>query len=193
MRRTKGLATSYFDAGTMHTWSTVLVIVVGCAGSDLHSFAPAGGRIASITLTSRSFGVNTSIPIDNTCDGKDVSPQLTWSSPPEGTKTLALLLEDLDASSYTHWLVFNLPAETTQIAEGGDVGELGGKLGSNDSPDLRYAGPCPPRRELHRYAFHLFAVDTVLNLPEGARRRAFDTSLNGHLIGEGTLAGMAAR
>jgi Raf kinase inhibitor-like YbhB/YbcL family protein len=166
---------------------------MGCGASDLHARAPAGEKIASITLTSRSFGANASIPIDNTCEGKDVSPQLTWSSPPEGTKTLALLLEDSDASSYTHWLAFNLPAETTQLAEGGDVGELGAKLGSNDSPDLRYAGPCPPRRELHRYVFHVFAVDTVLTLPEGAHRRAFDASLNGHLIGEGTLAGTAAR
>jgi Raf kinase inhibitor-like YbhB/YbcL family protein len=180
----------------MPTWRPALVLtVIGCgaSGTHLHALPPAGGRVASITLTSRSFGVNATIPIDNTCDGKDVSPQLTWSSPPDGTKTLALLLEDPDASSYTHWLVFNIPPETTQLSEGADVEQLGAKMGSNDSPDVRYGGPCPPRGELHHYVFHVFAVDTTLTLPEGARRGAFTLALNGHLIGEGQLPGMAAR
>jgi Raf kinase inhibitor-like YbhB/YbcL family protein len=180
----------------MPTWRTALLwAVAGCGagGGDLHALPPAGGRVTSITLTSRSFGANATIPIDNTCDGKDLSPQLTWSSPPDGTKSLALLLEDPDASSYTHWLVFNIPPETTQFAEGGDVEPLGAKMGSNDAPDVRYAGPCPPRGELHRYVFHIFAVDTTLTLPEGVRRRAFALALNGHLIGEGELQGMAAR
>jgi Raf kinase inhibitor-like YbhB/YbcL family protein len=178
----------------MQTWiQAVLLVVVGCGASDVRPLPPAGGRISSITLTSRSFGEGASIPIDNTCDGKNASPQLTWSSPPEGTKSLALLLEDSDASSYTHWLAFNMRPETRQLTEGGDVEELGARIGSNDSPDVRYAGPCPPRGELHHYVFHVFAANATLNLSEGARRRAFDVALNGHLLGEGTLTGTAAR
>jgi Raf kinase inhibitor-like YbhB/YbcL family protein len=179
----------------MSPWRAALfATAVGCGGSDLHALAGASGKIASITLTSRSFGENATIPIDNTCDGKDASPELTWSSPPEGTKTLALVLEDTDASSSsTQWLVYNLPSGTTKLLEGGDVWGLGAKMGLNDSPDVRYAGPCPPRGELHRYVFRIFAIDTTLNLPDGAHRRAFDAALNHHLIGEGRLTGTAAR
>lgn len=178
----------------MFTLRTALFsILVGCGGTDVHALPPAGVRVASITLTSRSFSANATIPIDNSCDGKDVSPELTWSSPPDGTKTLALVLDEPGASSHTQWLVFDIPPETTRIAEGADVEALGAKTGANDSEDVRYAGPCPPRGELHRYAFHVFAADTILTLPEGASRATFNLALNGHLIGEGTLEGTAAR
>jgi Raf kinase inhibitor-like YbhB/YbcL family protein len=178
----------------MPTWRIILfVTAVGCGGSDLRALPGAGGKVASITLTSRSFGENATIPIDNTCDGKDASPELTWSAPPEGTKSLALVLEDADSSSSTQWLVYNLPPGTTKLLEGGDVWGLGARMGLNDSPDVRYSGPCPPRGELHRYVFRIFAIDTTLNLPEGVHRRAFDAALSRHLIGEGRLTGTAAR
>jgi len=172
---------------------SLILATPACGTSDLHPQAPSGHDVASITLTSRSFGNDGTMPIDLTCDGKGVSPQLTWSSPPEGTKTLALLLEDSDASSRTQWVVFNLPPETTSLAEGADVGALGAKLGANASSDVGYSGPCPPRGELHRYVFHVFAADTALTIAEGTRRPGFDAALSGHLIGEGTLTGQAAR
>jgi hypothetical protein len=171
----------------------LMLVTFACGATDVHPQPPPGRTVASITVTSRSFGSGGTIPIDYTCDGKDASPQLTWSAPPEGTKSLALLLEDSDASSRTYWLAFNLPPETTQLAEGADVGTVGGKMGANDSPDVRYSGPCPPHGELHRYVFHVYAVDRVLPVPEGSRRAAFDVALSGHLIGEGTLEGLAAR
>jgi Raf kinase inhibitor-like YbhB/YbcL family protein len=171
-----------------------LMSLCACNTGDLHPQAPSGRDVASITLTSRSFGNNGTIPIDYTCDGKGPSPQLTWSAPPEGTKSLAILLEDSDAASRTQWIVFDLPPETTSLAEGVDVGTVGGaKLGANASSDVAYGGPCPPRGELHRYIFHVFAADKMLGIQEGVRRQAFDAALNGHLIGEGTLTGLAAR
>jgi Raf kinase inhibitor-like YbhB/YbcL family protein len=173
--------------------SAALGFALGCGGNDLHPLAPAGREVASITLTSRSFGNNGTMPIDYSCDGKSIAPGLTWSSPPEGTKTLALMLEDSDAASHTQWLVWNLPAETTSLPEGSDIGALGGKLGANDSSDVGYGAPCPPHHELHRFVFHIFAVDKELTIPEGTRRQGFDAALNGHVIGEGTLTGQAAR
>jgi Raf kinase inhibitor-like YbhB/YbcL family protein len=166
---------------------------LGCGASDLHPLAASGREVASITLTSRSFGNNGTMPIDFTCDGKGASPQLTWSSPPEGTQSLAILLEDSDAAARTQWVVFDLPPETTSLAEGADVGALGAKLGANASSDVGYGGPCPPRGELHRYVFHIFASDKKLGIAEGVRRQAFEAALSGHMIGEGTLTGQAAR
>jgi Raf kinase inhibitor-like YbhB/YbcL family protein len=170
-----------------------LAALSACGVSDMHPLVAPGHDYASITLTSRAFVENGTIPIDYTCDGKGASPPLSWSSPPEGTKTLALLLEDSDMASRTHWVVYNLPLETSSLPEGSDVGALGAKLGMNASNDVAYSGPCPPRRELHRYVFHVFAVDTSLTLPEGSRRQAFDAALTGHVLGEGTLTGLAAR
>jgi Raf kinase inhibitor-like YbhB/YbcL family protein len=168
--------------------------VVSCGGAVLEVLPPAGVTVASITVTSKSFPAGGTIPIDYTCDGKETSPQITWSAPPEGTKSLALLLDDPDVTGkYTHWLVFDIPPDATGVPEGGDVAKIGGRLGSNDIPDVRYGGPCPPRREMHRYVFHVYALDKTLNLPEGSRRTAVDAAMNGHLIGEGRLNGLAAR
>lgn len=169
-------------------------LVTGCGGTTLEVLPPSGVQVSSITVTSKSFAMGGTIPIDYTCDGKDVSPQITWSSPPPGTKSLVIILDDPDAAGKdTHWVAFNVPPDTTSLLEGIDVGPIGGKLGSNDAHDVRYGGPCPPRGEMHRYVFHVLALDTTVNLPEGSRRAALDMAMNGHLIGEGRLNGLAAR
>jgi hypothetical protein len=166
----------------------------GCGGAVLEVLPPPGVHVASITVTSRSFAAGGTIPVDYTCDGKEVSPQITWSAPPEGTKSLAVLLDDPDVTGkYTHWLAFNIPLDVTSLPEGADVAKLGARLGANDRPDVRYGGPCPPRGEMHRYVFHVFALDAPLTLPEGSRRVAVDAAMNGHLLGEGSLNGLAAR
>jgi len=163
--------------------------LAGCTTPGPRPSAAPGVVVSSITVTSHSFGANGSIPIDHTCDGKELSPQLTWSSPPEGTKSLAVVVEDPDASrtNFTHWLVFNLPAELTQIGEGADLAAVHGTIGTNDSPDTRYLGPCPPRGEMHRYVFRVFALNAQLPLHEGATRAAVDAAMSGHVLGEGLL------
>jgi Raf kinase inhibitor-like YbhB/YbcL family protein len=172
----------------------LLLVLPGCGAAVFEVLPPSGVTVASITVTSKSFAMGGTIPIDYTCDGKDVSPQITWSAPPEGTKSLVLLLDDPDAGNkFTHWIAFNISPDRSSLPEGGDVGTLGAKLGANDRPDVRYGGPCPPHGEMHRYVFHVFALDTTLAIPEGTRRVALDRAMNGHLIGEGTLNGLAAR
>jgi Raf kinase inhibitor-like YbhB/YbcL family protein len=175
--------------------AVVLALVVPGCGAAVYEVLPAPGvTVSSITVTSRAFGMGGTIPIDYTCDGKDTSPPITWSAPPEGTKSLVVYVDDPEAGNhFTHWIVFNLPPETTSIPEGGDVDKLGGRLGSNDFPDVRYGGPCPPHREMHRYVFHVVALDATLNLPEGVRRVALDRAMSGHVIGDGSLNGLAAR
>jgi Raf kinase inhibitor-like YbhB/YbcL family protein len=149
---------------------------------------PPGASLSSITVTSRSVPSDQQLPVEYSCDGKNVSPELTWSSPPDGTKALVVVLEDLDVSGdFTHWLVLNLPPDVHTLKEGADVAELGAKLGQNDLHNVHYDGPCPPRGDLHRYRFRILASDRPLPLEEGATRRAVDAALAGHVLGLGSL------
>ena len=152
--------------------------------------APSGSSTSSITVTSKSVPSDLQIPVDYTCDGKDLSPQLTWSAPPQGTKALVLVVDDPDASSgnFTHWLVINLPPETLALPEGADPTTLGAKIGVNDFKNIRYSGPCPPHGDMHRYQYRVYASDEVLPLAEGATRAQVDAALSGHLLGAGSFA-----
>ncbi len=175
----------------LRTCAPLALLPAACASGGLKPSTPPGVALASITVTSKAFTPNGPIPIDNTCDGKDQSPPLTWSSPPEGTRSLAIVVEDPDASGgeFTHWLVWNLSPDAKQIPEAVDPTTLGGRVGANDFPDIRYSGPCPPHGEMHRYVFHVFALDTMLELREGAKRLTVDTAMNAHVLGEGILVG----
>jgi Raf kinase inhibitor-like YbhB/YbcL family protein len=168
-----------------------LVLLAACQtpSSGPSPSAPAGASLASITVTSKSLPGDLQIPVDYTCDGKDAPPQLTWSAPPEGTKSIEIVLDDPDASggAFTHWIVVNLPGATLALAEGGDPTTLGAKIGQNDFHSVRYNGPCPPRGELHRYRYRVYAADSVLPLNEGATRAELDAALSGHLLGAGAL------
>jgi Raf kinase inhibitor-like YbhB/YbcL family protein len=154
--------------------------------------AAPGVTVASITVTSKSFASNGPIPIDYTCDGKEVSPQVTWSSPPDGTKSLALVVEDPDAASgsFTHWLLYNIGPDALSLAEGVDPTTVGAKIGLNDFEGVRYSGPCPPKMQIHRYRFHLYSLNATLELKDGADRGQLDAAMNGHVLGEGTLYGV---
>ena len=140
-------------------------------------------------MTSKSFSSGGQIPVEYTCDGKNVSPQLTWSSPPEGTKALVVIADDMDASGgFTHWIVLNLPPDTLSLAEGIDPATLGARVGQNDFKNIRYNGPCPPHGDMHRYQYRVFAADYVLPLGDGAARAQIDAALAGHLLGAGSFA-----
>ena len=165
-------------------------------GSTVPPPTPVPGiALSSLTVTSKSFANRSTIPVEYTCDGADKSPQLTWSAPPEGTKSLAIVVEDPDMPSgaFVHWLAFNLAPETTSIAEGVDPATLGARVGINDLKNVRYAGPCPPHHELHRYVFRVFAVDTVLDLNDGADRAALYAAMMRHVLAEGFFVASFSR
>jgi Raf kinase inhibitor-like YbhB/YbcL family protein len=154
--------------------------------------APGGAQVSSITVTSKSFVTGAEIPIDYTCDGKDVSPQLTWSAPPDKTKALTIVVDDPDAASgtFTHWIAINLPPDMLTLSEGTDPATLGAKIGANDFHNIRYNGPCPPHGEQHRYQFMVYATDVQVPLNEGATRADLDAALSGHLLGSGALVAL---
>jgi Raf kinase inhibitor-like YbhB/YbcL family protein len=175
-----------------HTLALALVsCAVSCAGASGLPASPPGVVPESITVTSRSFASGGPIPVDFTCDGKNTSVDVSWSSPPEHTQALVVILEDPDAPSapFTHWVVFDLRPESRSLAAGADVSSLGAKLGLNDSKDSRYFGPCPPHGTGHHYVLRVFALDHAVGLPEGAARSEVDAAMNSHVLGSGQVIG----
>jgi len=119
-------------------------------------------------LKSEDFEDNNEIPSEFTCDGRDVSPQLSWEDVPAETKSFTLSVADPDApmGTFIHWLVFDIPKEVNNIARG----TVPGKQVENDFGKKDYGGPCPPSGT-HRYIFTLYALDVEHLEDEAVRRR----------------------
>ena len=164
----------------------------GCKSSPQPA-PPQGVTVASLTVTSHAFSSNGAIPVDCTCDGADRSPELAWSAPPSGTKSLAIVMDDPDASGgFTHWIVANLRSDSLSLPEGVDPSATGAIVGINGFNRPGYSGPCPPRRELHRYVFRVFALDAMLPTEANVARDAIDAAMSGHVLAEGALVGTFA-
>lgn len=133
------------------------------------------------------------IPSRHTCDDENTSPPLRISGVPEGTKSLALIVDDPDAprGTFVHWVLFNLPPETSVIRPGVDVTRefSGAREGMNDFGDEGYGGPCPPPGGPHRYFFHLYALDSTLDLETGATKKEVTQLMESHIIEEADLIG----
>lgn len=172
---------------------TMLAGSVACGKPQIVPRAAPGVRLSSITVTSPSFGEGGRIPVDFTCDGKDVIPELVFSAPPEKTQSLVFYVEDPDAPSgtFVHMVAFNLPPDLHRLQSGTDLAGAGegARFGLNDFNVAHYSGPCPPKGEAHRYRYRVVAVDTVLKLPEGTPHGQIDEAIDGHILGEGTLTG----
>jgi Raf kinase inhibitor-like YbhB/YbcL family protein len=146
-----------------------------------------------IQLISGAFEDGKPIPAQYTCQGKNVSPPLAWSSAPAGAKSFALILDDPDAprGTWVHWVLYNLPADTIGLPEGIKVdSRLPGNAlqGRNDYKRNDYGGPCPPSGT-HRYYFKLYALDTLLNLKAGATKDEVLRAMEGHVLARGQLMG----
>jgi hypothetical protein len=137
------------------------------------------------------------IPAKHTCDGPDVSPSLTWSDPPAGTKSLALISDDPDApvGTWVHWVMWNIPADTRALEESVPKKESlpnGTKQGTTDFRRIGYGGPCPPSGT-HRYFFKLYALDTTLNLPASTTKKDLEKAMQGHILAQAELMGKYRR
>jgi Raf kinase inhibitor-like YbhB/YbcL family protein len=155
----------------------------------------------SLTLTSPAFAAGGEIPTRYTCEGDDVSPPLAWSTPPAGTKSLALIVDDPDAPdpdapkmTWVHWVVYDLPATADGLPEGVAARALpaGTREGLNDWKRSGYGGPCPPVGR-HRYFHKLYALDTVL--PDLGRpdKVALERAMRGHILARAELLGTYAK
>ena len=126
------------------------------------------------------------LPSKYTCDGRNISPPLVWTSAPENTVSFALICDDPDAPSgdWVHWVIFNIPANVSLLTENLEkkkIFENGTKQGVNDFRKIGYDGPCPPGGT-HRYFFKLFALDTILDLNSGASKNQLINAMKGHII-----------
>jgi Raf kinase inhibitor-like YbhB/YbcL family protein len=149
-------------------------------------------------LKSPAFRDNEDIPRKYTCDGADVSPPLNWSHPPDGTKAFALIFDDPDApaGTWVHWVLYDLPADATELPEGVPAAQSlpnRAKQGVNDFKRAGYGGPCPPPGPAHRYLFGLYALDAPTNLKPRARKRQLLDAMKGHILGEAQLVGKYKR
>ena len=148
-------------------------------------------------LSSPSFEDGEEIPERFTCEGENVSPALTWSSEPEGTVSLALIVHDPDAPSgdFVHWLAWNLDPKPGELTEGmKDVGSPLAVEGVNSWGRTGYGGPCPPPGHgPHRYLHELYAVDRELDLHPGAGREQLEAALEGHVLAEARVMGTYER
>jgi Raf kinase inhibitor-like YbhB/YbcL family protein len=154
-----------------------------------------GESKASQTLhvESPAFQMNGSIPPQFTSDGDDIAPPLSWSTPPPGTQSLALLVEDPDAPdpaapqrTWVHWVVTGIPASATEL-RGEDKLPAGAVSGSNDWHKRGWGGPNPPIGR-HRYFFKLFALDIPLATP-GITKQDLLSAMKGHILAQGELIG----
>jgi Raf kinase inhibitor-like YbhB/YbcL family protein len=143
----------------------------------------------TLTVYSTVFSHKGHIPSEYTCDGKDINPPLEVENIPEGTKSLALIMEDPDAprGTFDHWLVWNI-SPNEAIAEQTNPGISG----INDFGKTGYGGPCPPSG-VHRYFFKVYALDTKLELLAGADKKTLLEAMNGHILSEGEMMGLYQR
>ena len=131
------------------------------------------------------------------CPGKNVSPQLGWHNVPEGTKSLAILMYDVDGqfgAGVSHWVAYNILPTTTELKEGDGTTGTGFTGGSGTRSNANYVGPCPPQGDgPHHYLITVMATDLEPNLPAGLTREQFLTQSKGHLLTSATIGGLFAR
>jgi Raf kinase inhibitor-like YbhB/YbcL family protein len=154
----------------------------------------------AMTVTSRSIQEDKAIGMDHVftgCGGRNISPDLSWSGFPEGTRSFAITCFDPDAptgSGFWHWLVFDLPASVTSLEAGAGSTEspAGGKSGYSDFGLNSYGGPCPPKGDGdHRYIFRVYALDvsSIDGAGAGTNGAPLNFMMRGHVLATGSITG----
>lgn len=145
-----------------------------------------------ISVSAEAFKEGEMIPAKFTCDGKDVSPSLTWKGIPANTKSNVLIMDDPDApgGTFVHWVIFNIPGGTDKLPEGipRNLTLADGSIqGTTSFGRAGYGGPCPPPGKPHRYYFKLYALDAKLNLQPGVTKKDVENAMSGHILAKGEL------
>lgn len=155
----------------------------------------------SLSLTSSDFSAGGAIPAQHTCDGTNLSPSLSWSGVPAGTKSFALVVDDPDApdpaapkTTWVHWVLYNIPPDTAELPQGGRGSALprGTQAGRNDWNNAAYGGPCPPVGR-HRYFHKLYALDVVLPDLGHPTKQQLEQAMHGHVLEQCELVGTYQR
>lgn len=149
-------------------------------------------------LKSPDFSSGSTIPLQFSCVGGDISPALEWKAAPANTQSFALIADDPDApmGTWVHWVLYNLPATTHSLQRDFPKSEKttdGALQGRNDFGRIGYGGPCPPPGKAHRYFFKLYALDTQLTLQAGASKKDLERAMKSHILEEAEIMGRFAR
>jgi Raf kinase inhibitor-like YbhB/YbcL family protein len=187
------------SAAQFPLWGEFVILLATAQMSCSHDVSER--PVPSLELKSSSFagdvipGKYQGSPENCPCQGKDISPELSWNSPPERTQSFALIVTDKDSPlwfNFVHWVLYDLPADKRELPEGiAKLGQLadGSRQGENGFDKIGYAGPCPPGHSPHRYVFDLYALNTRLNLSPGASKSQVVKAMNGHVLARGELVG----
>lgn len=152
-------------------------------------------------VSSRSFENNGLIPVKHTGFGEDISPELTVTGVPEGTVSLAVILDDLDVpwkKNFNHWIVWNIP-KTDVIPEGlpkgAQINEPVSACQGNAWGRNCYRGPKQPFfiRKAHRYVFRVYALDSMLDIPSDSKKDELVSAMSGHILAQTELTGIYKR
>jgi hypothetical protein len=169
------------------------------AGAALRGAGTNGAGRMTFTLSSPAFAAGGEIPRRFTCEGDDVSPPLEWSAPPDGTESLALVVDDPDApdprapkTTWVHWLLYNLPPGERRLPEAVRRLPAGTLEGLNDWQRTGYGGPCPPIGR-HRYVHKLYALDAALPDLRRPTKARLEQAMRGHILGKAELIGTYAK
>lgn len=165
----------------------LLLLITACGPSENSSIGGTMAPDSTFQLNSDAFEEGGSIPQRHSCRGEDISPALAWFGQPEGTAGFALTVTDPDARGFVHWVVWNIPSSVNSLTEG--ALPAGAVEGTNNFRRVGWAGPCPPSGS-HRYVFTLFALDSTIDLPEGATLSELQNAIDGHVLARATLTGM---
>jgi Raf kinase inhibitor-like YbhB/YbcL family protein len=146
----------------------------------------------NLSIKSNALSEGGTIPTLYTCNGKDISPELSWTNAPDKTQSLALIISDPDAPGgvFYHWVIYNISSTIKELAENKVPA---GTIGKNSYDKTQYNGPCPPPGKLHHYIFTLYALDTKLNLSADIDAITLEKAMNGHILGSTTLTGLFSR
>lgn len=177
----------------------LLFVPAGCRGvAATHRSNVKGDSTMSFALTTTAFSPGGEIPARYTCSGANLSPALAWTDVPAGARSLALIADDPDApmGTWTHWLVWNLPARDGALPEGVPSHEVlanGARQGTTDFRRIGYGGPCPPPGRSHHYFFTLYALDASLNLMPGSTRSELEAAMKPHVLAKAEVMGTFRR
>jgi Raf kinase inhibitor-like YbhB/YbcL family protein len=169
----------------------MITILIGCKNQD-PALSQESEVEMSIHVTSSAFNDGDRIPRIFTCDDQNISPPISWTGVPSDTLSLALIMDDPDApmGTWVHWVLYKLSPDLAGL----DQGKTGvGTHGTNDFKRLGYGGPCPPKGSNHRYFIKLYALDTALDLKEGATKAQVENAMRGHILAQGQLLGKYGR
>jgi Raf kinase inhibitor-like YbhB/YbcL family protein len=183
---------------------TAAVLALGaiaCGGDNNASeqpFDPAFSALGQIDFSSPAFDSGEAIPIEFTCDGEDKSPPLRWSEVPDGTRSLAIILDDPDAPGriFRHWSVYNIPSGTRSLSAGQQNTQKlkdSTRQGQNEFGRIGYGGPCPPQGQEHEYVFFIYALSEPFEIEDGATPQQVSEELRGRVVATGSFSGMYAR